>query len=866
LSLAAGGRLGPYEIVAAIGAGGMGEVYRARDGRLHRDVAIKVLPDLFARDPERLARFEREAQVLASLNHPNIAHVYGVESGALVMELVDGEDLSQTITRGPMPVRDALPIAKQIADALEAAHEQGIIHRDLKPANVKLRADGAVKVLDFGLAKATDVSPSSMNAMQSPTLTARATQLGVIIGTAAYMSPEQARGKNVDKRADIWAFGVVLYELLTGKRLFSGTETTDVLAKILERDPDWSALPPSTPPAVRNLLERCLAKDPKARLRDIGEARHTLDEVIAGRSGSSAIAVPAPVARQAARVPAWLPWVVAGACAAAAGYAWLRPNAPPARMPTTRVELRLPDNVEFYTAPRISVSGRRIAFVGSREGTRTMYVRDLNQAEPRPIGGTDGCIFVALSPDDHSAAIIAADAKLKRVNIDAGGAEDLATEVDVVGGLQWTRDDKILFGRVTELLWIPASGGVAKTIVKAQAPNETLTSPLATPDGRTVIFTSVSGTPGNVKSRIEAVGIDGSSRHLVLETAGYTSAVSANRLIFQRETSIYAAPFDSTRAIVTGPPVKLTDEARISPTGGLAADVSAEGDILFADVRATSGRLAWVSLEGTERPLAMPAHNYGNPRVSPDGRTIAYSDSAAVWTADTERGSQTRIFSGADSLTGYPAWSPDGSQLYFRTASGVMRIRADGEGKPELIPGTKRNDYPNGVSPDGSILLTTRIEATSSGDVMLVPTRGGGEPRALVSTPAYEGGAQFSPDGKWITYVSNTSSRMEVYLRPVNGEERFSVSTAGGLGPIWSRDGRHIYFRSALQFFVVDVATEPAVSLSAPKLLFERRYAFGANITIANYSLNRDGKEFLLVTTGPSHLSLIFNWLESAGR
>jgi Tol biopolymer transport system component len=638
-----------------------------------------------------------------------------------------------------------------------------------------------------------------------------------------------------------------------------------VLARILERDPDWSLLPTATPAAVRGLLVRCLAKDPKARLRDIGEARHTLAEVIAARSGSSAMAVPPPAGR-ASRMPAWLPWAVAGVFAAAAGYGWLRPASPRARMPTTRVELRLPDNVEFYTAPRISVSGRRVAFVGSREGTRTMYVRDLDQAEARAVPGTEGCIFVALSPDDRSAAIIAADAKLKRVDIDAGGAEDLATEVDVVGGLQWTRDDKILFGRVKELLWIPAGGGAVRTLVTARAPDETLTSPLATPDGRTVVFTSMSGPPGEVRSRIEAVAIDGSSRHLVLETAGYTSAVSANRLIFQRETSIYAAPFDSARAIVTGPAVKLTDEARISPTGGLAADVSAAGDILFADVRATSGRLAWVSLDGTERPLAVAARAYGNPRVSPDGRAIAYSDSASIWTADTERGSQTRIFTGTDSLTGYPAWSPDGSRLYFRTASGVMRIRADGEGQPELIPGTKRNDYPNGVSPDGSMLLTTRIEATTSGDVMAVPTGGGGEPRALVATAAYEGGAQFSPDGRWIVYVSNTSGRMEVYLRPTNGGERFPVSTSGGLGPVWSHDGRQIYFRSALQFFAVDVTAEPSMRLSAPRLLFERRYAFGANITIANYSLSHDGRDFLLVTTSPSHLSLIFNWLESAGR
>jgi serine/threonine protein kinase/Tol biopolymer transport system component len=881
MTLSAGARLGPYEITGALGAGGMGEVYRARDTHLNRDVAIKVLPELFARDPDRLARFTREAQALASVNHPNIAAIYGVEMSsavpALIMELVEGDDLSTVIAQGPMALAEALPIGRQIADALDAAHEQGIIHRDLKPANIKVRPDGTVKVLDFGLAKAMDPAASNLNAMHSPTLTARATRMGVILGTAAYMSPEQARGRTVDKRADIWAFGVVLFEMITGRRVFAGDEMSDILARILERDPDWSGLPGSTPPAVRRLLERCLTKDPKARLRDIGEARHTLDEAIAGRSASPLLQSTAngetppkgdARSRPARRLAPLLPWLVAAAFAAVAGAAWLRP-APAASgaVAPVRVELSLPDNVEFYTSPRISPDGRRVAFVGVREGSRQVYLRNLDQDEAHAVAGTDGCIFVAFSPDSQSIAVITTDARLKRVSLDAGGVEDLASGVDVVGGLNWTPDGRILFGRVTQLLSVPATGGAPKVVVgiDTAAGETTIVSPVATPDGRTVLFTSWTGAAGALQARIEAVAMDGGPRRVVVDDAGYVIAARSDRLLFQRDTSIYSVPFDAARAIATGTATKLTGEARPSPTGGISADVSPSGDLVFADTRTFNGRLTWVSLDGVERAISVPARVYNNPRVSPDGRTVAYSDAAAIWTTDTERGAQSRIFSGSDSLTGFPVWSADGSHLFFRTSSGVVRMRADGEGQPERVAGSLRSDYPNAVSPDGTLLVLTRISAATSGDVALLPVKGG-EPRIVVATPAYDGGAQFSPDGKWLTYVSNSSGRMEVYLRPVEGPERYSVSTAGGLGALWSRDGRRIFFRNGHQFLSVDVTTNPTVTLSAPKLLFERRYAFGQNITIANYSMSHDGREFLVVNTGTGHLTLILNWLQTPAK
>ena len=431
MPLDAGARIGPYDVVALIGAGGMGEVYRARDSRLRREVAIKVLPTLVANDHERLARFEREAQTLAALSHPHIATIFGLEEGpggvrALVMELVEGPTLAERIAQGPVPWRDALAIARQIADGLEAAHEKGIIHRDLKPANVKLTPDGVVKVLDFGLAKAMDPTSSSGGVSESPTLTARATQMGMILGTAAYMAPEQARGKIVDRRVDIWSFGCVLYELLTGRRVFEGEEITDVLARLIEREPDWSAMPADTPHEVRRLLARCLTKDPKARLRDIGEARVAIDELLAGKAPA-----PAPAEARPAVGPraAWLrlaPWGLAAVFGLAATILSLRTPVAPAASRQVHIELNVPADVEFFSGPSLSADGSKIAFVGVRQGIRQIYTRSLDEMDVRPVAGTETAVTAALSSDGGAAAFVTNDTRLKRVAFATAVDEPLA--------------------------------------------------------------------------------------------------------------------------------------------------------------------------------------------------------------------------------------------------------------------------------------------------------------------------------------------------------------------------------------------------------------------------------------------------------
>jgi Tol biopolymer transport system component len=876
MGLAPGTRIGSYEIVTLIGAGGMGEVYRAHDTRLRRDVAIKILPAALAGDPDRLTRFEREAQALAALNHPHIAAIYGFEeSGAtrcLVMELVEGPTLADRIASGPVPLAETLGYARQIADALEAAHEKNIIHRDLKPANIKLTADGQVKVLDFGLAKAHDPSASGGSVSASPTLTARATQLGMILGTAAYMAPEQARGRAVDRRADVWSFGCVLYELLTGRRAFEGDDITDVLARVLERDADLSALPPATPVALRHLMARCLTKDPKARLRDIGEARIAIDEMVAGRSASTPPAPVPPMALHDRRTPR-APWIVAAVMgvAAVAAFLWPRPapvGAGAVGLPM-RVELSLPPESEFFGSPAMSADASKMAFVGVREGIRQVYLRDLRQAETKPVPGTDGANLVTFSPTGDAAAIMFTDGRIKRLTLQANVLDDVSAGADILGGLHWSADGSIYFGAVSRLSRAPSTGGAVQTVAAMdEAGGEASMSwAITTRDAKWVLFTSWRKQGGVQKPRIEAIPAGGGARHVVSDGADFVIAVTPDRVLYLRDGSLYIAPFDTSSARITGAALRLSEDVLTNPTGTPAVSLSASGALLFGATRVFSGRLVWVSTAGVERVLAAPPRAFQNPRVSPNGQSIAFSELGTIWTLDVERGATARVYAGRNGLTGFPVWADD-SRLIFRTADGINTRRADGEGEPEIIKGTSRLDYPSSVSKDGKTVALTRISSEFGGDLILQPLDGS-DARVVVKTKAYEGGPQFSPDGKWIAYVSNETSRMEVYLRPVDGpDRRWPVSTGGGMHPLWSRDQRHIYYRAGQEMRAVEVQTSPEVRLGASRVLFDRRYSFGPNLTIPNFSLSHDGKDLLLVReeSGSGHLSLVLNWLQNVGK
>ncbi len=859
----------------------MGEVYRAHDPRLRRDVAIKILPALFSADPERLARFEREAQALAALNHPHIAAIYGFEDlggvRSLVMELVEGPTLAERVLQGPVPIAEAVRYGRQIAAALDAAHEKGIIHRDLKPANIKLTNEDEVKVLDFGLAKA--MSPESRGpeggASNSPTLTARATQMGVILGTGAYMAPEQARGKVVDKRADIWGFGCVLFELLTGKRAFEGEEITDVLARVIERDPDWTRLPPATPPALGRLLQRCLTKDPKARLRDIGEARFALDDIDAPHlSGVSAVTasgtaqvIPDGPRRQSAS-SRFAPWVVAALALVVAAAMGLQ-RAPAAPEATTRAELAIPPDVELFSGPAISGDGRVVAFVGVREGVRQVYVRRLDRSDTRPMPGTEGVNTVTVSQDGRTGAVIATDSRLKRLTFDTDVVEPVLNGADILTNASFAPDGAIVFAQGTKLMALPAGSMTPRAVTSLdEAAGEVAFAwPVVTPDGGNVIVTVRHGTPGRTRMRLDIVPLAGGSRRVLTDAADHAVGVFGGRILITRDRALLVNEFDDRTGRLVGSSTRIPEEVIYDAFGAPAVALSRDGTIVFAGNGLASARLVWVDPFGVEQVVAGPPRVFTNPRVSRDGRQIAFSANGTVWTLDPVRGGVTRVSpETGDASIGFSVWTADSTRLLYRSRDGISLQRADGEGSPTLLKGTTRNDYPSSVTPDGKTLMFLRINVDTAGDILSTPVTGG-DITPIVVTSAYEGAPQVSPDGKWLTYVSNHSGQMEVYLRPLNsadGDRRWPVSSGGGLHPLWSRDGKHIFYRVGQKLMAVEVTTLPEVRLGTPRTMFERQYEFGANLTFPNYSLSHDGRQFLMVKreVGSSHLTFVMNWLK----
>jgi Tol biopolymer transport system component len=867
-------RIGPYAIVSKIGEGGMGEVYRARDERLRRDVAIKVLPPSLAHDPERLMRFEREAQTLASLNHPHIASILGLEEGAgatraLVMELVPGDDLTATIARGPVAWRDALVLTRQIADGLEAAHEKGIIHRDLKPANIKVTPDGVVKILDFGLAKALapDGGDAGLDPNVSPTITHQ-TALGVILGTAVYMAPEQARGRAVDRRADIWAFGNILYELLTGRRAFQGEDIADTVAKILERDPDWSALPPSTPPDLRKLLVRCLVKDPKARLRDIGDARLAIDALLSGETGTLA-ALPAGPTGGTRTARHLLPWGVAAVFAGITAFLVIQHGGAPPAGRIARVEITLPADVEYYNGPSVSADGTKAVFVGVRGSTRQVFLRSLDEAEVRPVPGTETTSTVAISPDGLSAVFVTPDTRVSRVVFSSGIIERLANGAAVGFTAAVATNGAVVFSRGQTLV-IRSAAGVERELAAAdRAAGEVLLLwPTVTTDDRLVLFTSRRNGPGGLVSRVESVALTGGPRQVVMDGADHAVFASDGRLVFARAGSLFAVAFDSRSGGTTGEPVHIDEAVGAGPAGALAAAVSASGSLLTTPPSVFDSQLVWVSMTGGVRTAASEPRRYLSPRVSPDGHRVAFTEKSAIWTRDMDRGTFTRVTSMIDSIISFPTWSPDGRSIYFRSSDGIRMQNSDGSGAAAVLPNTGPTDYPTSFSADGQTLIVQRLDPVTAADLYTTPAKGGAL-TPILRTNAYEAAAQVSPDGKWIVYVSDETGRMNIYLRPYGGtERRWTVSSQGGTHPIWSVDGRRIFYRFGDQMFAVDVTTEPEVHLGEPQVLFEKRFGFGQSITLANHSLSHDGREFLMVEDLPGgrHLDLVLNWLQTLGR
>ena len=867
-----------YKVTAKLGEGGMGEVYRATDSKLGRDVALKVLPTAFAQDAQRMARFQREAQVLASLNHPNIAAIYGLEEGvgsgeqgtvltrALAMELVEGPTLAERIAQGAMPLEEALPIAKQIAEALEYAHEKGIIHRDLKPGNIKLTSDGKAKVLDFGLAKAMseDASSSQHDAMHSPTLSLAATRAGVVLGTAAYMSPEQARGKPVDRRADIWAFGVVLYEMLSGRQAYGGETASDSMAAVITREPDWSALPGNLPPHIDALLRRCLMKDEKRRLRDIGEARVALEEN-AGAAGLGASAPGAP--RSTARWPLTqlVPWVLTVALAISLALSVKRSTQ--GSGPQGVFRFTLPIDVDMnYTGVSIAPDGSQIAYTSEENGLSQLYVRRLSESESRPVSGATLVRAHFFSPDGKWIGFATADRKVKKVSL-------LDNTITVVGegpistGGTWGPDDQIILSPTTgSLKEIPATGGTGKELTPVLSGKGEVGHvwPFTLPQGKAVLFTVIPKA-GLEEASIEAVVRDTGERKKVLANARCPYYSSTGHLLFVRGDALLAASFDPDRIEVTGPSFRVMDRMHLGNEGGVRMAVSNSGTMIYATQR--TARLLWVEADGREQPVLAQVGAYYGAKISPDGRRLAVMNSGEVWLLDVERNAFTR-FAATSMGTPFPSWTPNGDRLTYTSAGEIYGKRVDGSGTEEIVISEPTATWKGGASysPDGRSVAYTVLSPGTSGDIYEMSLEGKREVRPFLNTKAYEGAPQFSRSGRYIAYVSDETGQREIFVTPYPARGRkWQVSTQGGTHPVWSRDGNQIFYRQADAMMSVSVNEAGEFKVGTPRPVFKGNFSYGLGISIANYDATPDGRRFVMVRedkSAQSRIHVVLNWFE----
>ena len=892
MALAPGTYLGPYEILAALGAGGMGEVYRARDTTLGRDVAVKVLPAAFTQDAERLGRFEREARLLASLNHPNIGAIYGVEdvpatgSGpgavrALVLELVEGEGLDDRIRPGAanrkagagLPVADALAIARQIAEALDAAHERGIVHRDLKPANIRITPDGVVKVLDFGLAKASIGADRAEDMANSPTAIGP-TASGVVLGTAPYMSPEQARGKAMDKRTDIWAFGCVLYEMLTGRRAFSGETTSDTIAAILEREPEWHTLPTTTPPHIVRLLKRCLEKDPKQRLRDIGDARIELDATGVAPS----VAPSAPTSWSRVAIPV-LAVAVAGALAAAA---WLRLRPPSDRPHVVQFTIAAPEETLLNpSAPVPSPDGTQIAFAArSTAGRRSLWIREMRSAGVREVAGTEEVLGIPFwSPDGRWLGFFA-QGRLKKVNLSGGPALTICPINNNLGAT-WGPDNVIIVAPVNRgvLHKVSAAGGTPEPITELNAGRRENShrSPFFLPDGRHFLFTARSDVREN---NLIYVGSLDSKDLKPLIAAQSNVAYARGYLLFAREGTLMAQRFDPSALSLSGEAFAVVSSVRHNTPSSVAAfGVSLDGTVLAyqAGVR-TPANLTWFDRAGQTVGTIGQENNFDDVRLSPDGKLAAVvipdpdSGNRDIWLMDLRGGALTR-FTTNPANDWHMAWSPDSRRLAFATdrngRSSVYIKAIDGSDEELLIHLPDRGVFPKDWSQDGTVLTLSIDSPAGVSSLAAMKLVGDRTPFPVGSgSSERENEAMLTRDGRWVAFTSRQSGSDEVYVGPFPKGGRRRVSSASGLQPRWKADGSELYYITLDGAIMgVPVRGRDPIEPGTPVRLFQPCVRLGLTVGSYSYDATPDGSRFLAIcdspSSNPSAITVSVDWTAS---
>jgi Tol biopolymer transport system component len=877
-----------YRIVDKIGEGGMGVVWRAVDTTLDREIAIKVLPAEMATQPDRLARFGREAKLLASLSHPNIAGIHGIHevdgTPFLAMELVEGQDLQQRLAGGAMSLRQTLEVALQIANAFEAAHESGVIHRDLKPANVKLTDDHKVKVLDFGLAKAlSDPTQPGGSPSMSPTLTSAGTVAGMVLGTPAYMSPEQAKGKDVDRRADIWSFGVVLFEMLCGRRLFQGEGISETLAAVIMKDVDWGSLPADTPPRIRRLLERCLERDPKLRLRDIGDARITIQEVLEGRED------PADVGPTTTRRPAWVsivPWAVTAVALAVLAWSWFTAGERQNPSPVMRFTMALAEDqpLDNSAEPMLAISpdGRRIAYVGNHGDDDVIFLRLSRELESVPLPGTSGANAPFFSPDGEWIGF-SAQGKLKKVSV-LGGPPATLCDADAMRGATWGTDGTIVFTATREggLMRVSDAGGDPEPLTLlegAGGPQQGLSHrwPQYLPGNHAVIFTANKGSSNFADAEVAAYSFEDDSVKTLVREATFGRFVPPDFLVYARQSTLFAARFDPRKLELVGPAVPVVEGVNGAMSWGSIQMASSENGTLVylpggSDL--AKSKLTWIDREGNEQPASVHERSFARFDISPAGTHIAVgitnvsNDQDDIWILELERDTLTRL-TFDEARDAIPVWSPDGEWITFNSdrdgQGNIYRKRANGTGEVERLTTSEFPQWPNSWSPDGKTLAFGEFIAGSAGNLMFYRPGADPEVELFLGTPFWEWVPQFSPDGRFIAYSSSESGSSEVYVRASDGKgAQVKVSTSSSARDAqWAGPGELIY-RSGDEIMSVRLSVDgDVVKPELPQPLFDLPMPLWS----LRFRVSPDGKRVLATKSLENTFTrrdpvVVINWID----